>query len=327
LDTGTHLVIGLGLAGLAFIDPVVAANPQLATAALIGIVIGQQAPDLDTVLRFKSNATYIKNHRGISHSIPAIAIWTLLITFVVQLIFTTVPLLHLALWIFISVSVHVLSDMFNAYGTQALRPITKKWVAWNIIHIFDPVIFTTHVIAIFIWATKLAAPTVIFPTLYILIIAYYVIRTLQHRKWEHRMPAIDTTYMNGELYMLIPTIHYQRWNVVKKKLDGNYKLGELRSGWLHWVDSTRCDQHPSIEASKAHPDVQAFLSFTSTVCSEVRHHKWGHEVRWTDVRYRHRKNYPFVAVLLVDHDLQPIDSYLGWMNEDRVEKKLHLNSF
>jgi inner membrane protein len=326
LDTGTHLVIGLGLAGLAYVDPVVAANPVLATAVLIGIIAGQQAPDLDTVLRFKSSATYIKNHRGISHSIPAIAIWTILITFILQLIFT-VPIVHLGFWVFISVFVHVLSDMFNAYGTQALRPITKKWFAWNIIHIFDPVVFTTHVIAILIWAAGFAHPSVIFPSLYILIVVYYVIRTLQHRKWERRMPHIDKTYMDGEHYMLIPTIHYQRWNVVKRKLDGNYALGELRSGWLHWVDTTRCDHHPAIEASKSHTDAQAFLSFTSSVCAEVRHHKWGYEVRWTDVRYRHRKNYPFVAVILMDHDLQPLDSYVGWMNEDRVEKKLNLSSF
>jgi inner membrane protein len=327
LDTGTHLVIGLGLAGLAYVDPVVAANPELATAVLIGTIIGQQAPDFDTVLRFKDSATYIKNHRGISHSIPAIAIWSVLITLVLQLIFNGVPLLHLGMWVLISVSVHVFSDMFNAYGTQALRPITKKWVAWNIIHIFDPVVFTTHVIAILIWATKLADPSIIFSTLYILLIVYYVIRALQHSKWGRRMPSIDKTFKDGERYMLIPTIHYQRWNVVKKKLDGNYALGELRSGWLHWVDTTRCDNHPSIEASRSHPDVKAFLSFTSTVCSEVRHHNWGHEVRWTDVRYRHRKNYPFVAVILMDHDLQPLDSYVGWMNEDRVEKKLNLNSF
>lgn len=326
MDTGTHLVIGLGLAGLAYIDPVVASNPELATAVLIGTVVGQQAPDFDTIMRLKGSAAYIKNHRGISHSISAIAIWTVLITLALQLLFSGLPMLHVGLWVLISVVVHVFSDMFNAYGTQALRPITKKWIAWNIIHIFDPVVFATHVIAILIWSTKLAEPAVIFPLLYSLIIIYYVIRTLQHSKWERRMPSIDKTFVDGERYMLIPTIHYQKWNVVKQKLDNNYALGELRSGWLHWVDTTRSDNHPAIEASRSHPDIQAFLSFTSTVCAEVRHHKWGNEVRFTDVRYRHRKNYPFVAVLLMDHDLNPLDSYVGWMSENGVEKKLGLNS-
>jgi len=326
LDTGTHLVIGLGLAGLAYVDPVVASNPELATAVLIGTIVGQQAPDFDGIMRFKGSAAYIKNHRGISHSIPAIAIWTVLITFILQLVFVGLPLLHLGFWVLLSVVIHVLSDMFNAYGTQALRPFTRKWVAWNIIHIFDPVIFATHIIAILIWSTKLAEPAVIFPILYIVVIAYYVTRTLQHNKWERRLPSIDKSFVNGEQYMLIPTIHYQKWNVVKRTLDNNFTLGELRSGWLHWVDTTRCDDHPAIEASRSHSDIKAFLSFTPFVCAEVRHHTWGHEVRWADVRYRHRKNYPFVAVILMDHNLNPLDSFVGWMNEVRVEKKLRLSS-
>jgi inner membrane protein len=36
MDSGTHLVIGLGLAGLAYIDPVIAADTTAATAVLIG---------------------------------------------------------------------------------------------------------------------------------------------------------------------------------------------------------------------------------------------------------------------------------------------------
>ena len=80
MDTGTHLVFGLGLAGLAMTDPVVASNPPLFGAVLAGTIIGSQAPDLDGLLRLKSNALYIRNHRGISHSLPAVLIWTVLIT-------------------------------------------------------------------------------------------------------------------------------------------------------------------------------------------------------------------------------------------------------
>ena len=45
------------------------------------------------------------------------------------------------LWLFIAVFLHVFVDIFNAYGTQALRPFTKKWVALGIINTFDTVIF------------------------------------------------------------------------------------------------------------------------------------------------------------------------------------------
>lgn len=71
MDTGTHLVIGLGLAGLSQIDPSVSADSAATTAVFIGTVIGSQIPDVDGLLRFKGNATYIRNHRGRSHSLPA----------------------------------------------------------------------------------------------------------------------------------------------------------------------------------------------------------------------------------------------------------------
>ncbi len=80
MDTGTHLVIGLGLAGLSQIDPSVSADTAATTAVFIGTVIGSQIPDVDGLLRFKGNATYIRNHRGRSHSLPALLLWTLLIT-------------------------------------------------------------------------------------------------------------------------------------------------------------------------------------------------------------------------------------------------------
>lgn len=40
-----------------------------------------------------------------------------------------------------------------------------------------------------------------------------------------------------------------------------------------------------------------------------------------DVRYRHRKQYPFVAVLMMDTKFRTLDSYVGWVSESRLEKK------
>src|SRR5690554_4119312 len=182
LDTGTHLVVGLGLAGLAYIDPVVAANTNVATAVLIGTVVGSQAPDLDGLLRFKGNASYIKNHRGMSHSIPAILIWTVLITGLLTILFDSLPLLHVGFWVGTAVIIHVFSDLFNTYGTQAIRPFSEKWISWNIIHIFDPIIFTTHLIAILLWGFGIANPVLIFPILYVFLILYYLWRTFLHHK-------------------------------------------------------------------------------------------------------------------------------------------------
>ncbi|MEK8129634.1 metal-dependent hydrolase [Paenibacillus filicis] len=325
MDTGTHLVIGLGLAGLAYIDPVVAADPAVATAVLIGTVAGSQAPDADTLLRLKNNAVYIKNHRGKSHSLPALVLWTALISSVLGLTFKGLPMLHVTMWVFIAVAFHVFTDLFNTYGTQAVRPFSERWVAWNIIHIFDPFIFLSHVLAIFLWSVHVLPPQVIFPILYSLTAVYYLWRTWEHHRTQSRLHLSDPEYKPGERYTLIPTVHLHNWQIVKRRTDGSYRLGELRNGKLQWVDQVRCDEHPAVDASKSHPNVASFLYFTSYACSEMKEHAWGYEVRWADVRYRHRKQYPFVAVVRMDKAYETLDSYVGWKNDSKLEKKLRVD--
>ncbi|MEI7025379.1 metal-dependent hydrolase [Paenibacillus sp. y28] len=327
MDTGTHLVVGFGLAGLAYIDPVVASDSATATAVLLGTVLGSQAPDSDGLLRLRGNAVYIRNHRGKSHSLPAIVLWSLLLTTVLGFIFPAASWWHLALWTTIAVSFHVFSDLFNTYGTQAARPFTSKWISWNIIHIFDPFIFVSHLAAIFIWSVKLAQPQVIFPILYSVIALYYIWRTAAHAVAERSMPRRDPGYKPGDRYMLIPTINLYIWNIVKQKTDGSYELGELRHGQVRWIDKVRPHSHPAIEASRNHPDIKAFLYFSSHACAEYKEHPWGYEVRWADVRYRHRKQYPCVGVLIMDRDLNPLDTYVGWLSETRLEKRLRMDSY
>jgi inner membrane protein len=325
LDTGTHVVVGLGLAGLAHIDPAIASDKTTMIAVLLCTVIGSQIPDADGLLRLKSNASYIRNHRGISHCIPAILLYTLVITSVVSSIFPDVSMLRLSFWSGIAVVLHIWSDLFNTYGTQALRPFSNKWISWNIIHIFDPFIFFSHVVAILLWSMRVAPPEILFPILYAILIAYYFWRTWVHDTIEKNLRWYDADYLEGETYLLITTYHLNEWHVLKSKKNGIYALGELKFGQLTWSDEVQCESHPAIEASKSHEDVQAMLYFSNYACASVKMHDWGYEVRWADVRYRHRKQYPFVSVVLLDKQYACLDSYAGWLSESKLEKKLRLN--
>ncbi|MFX3632096.1 MAG: metal-dependent hydrolase [Candidatus Pristimantibacillus sp.] len=328
MDTGTHLVMGIGLAGLAAVDPVVASNPTICTAVLLGTVIGSQAPDFDTFLRIKGNASYIRNHRGLSHSLPAIAIWTVLITSILQLFYRgSLPWLHVGGWVLLAVCVHVFTDLFNAYGTQAMRPFTEKWISWNIIHIFDPFIFVTHIIAILIWATGLGNPAIVFPVLYAITIVYFVWRTVVQKSTLRNLHDLDTNHLDTDINIVIPTISLANWNVVKQLEDGSFAVGDLRNGELHWHDLVSCSDHPAVARSKNDPAIRSFLYFTKFACAEVKEHHWGYEVRWSDVRYRHRKQYPFVAVVLMNQEYKTVGSYVGWLSEDRLMKRLRMNSY
>ncbi|MDQ6419819.1 metal-dependent hydrolase [Paenibacillus sp. LHD-117] len=328
MDTGTHLVMGIGLAGLATIDPVVAASPAVQTAVLLGTVAGSQAPDLDNLFRLKGNASYIRNHRGMSHSIPAILLWTVAITVLLQLFYRgSLPWLHIGSWVLLAVVVHVFTDLFNAYGTQAMRPFNEKWISWNIIHIFDPIIFTTHLIAILLWATGLVNPAVLFPVMYLFLVVYFVWRTYAAKSTVNRLKKLDASHRPSDTYIAIPTISMSIWNIVKQSEDGTFYVGNLRSNTLKWLDKVRCSSHPAVAKSKNDPAIRSFLYFTSFACSDVKEHSWGYEVRWSDVRYRHRKQYPFVAVLLMNKQFETVGSYVGWLSEERLMKRLRMDTY
>lgn len=328
MDTGTHLVMGIGLGGLAMIDPVVAASPAVHTAVLLGTVVGSQAPDLDNLLRIRGNACYIRNHRGLSHSIPAILLWTIAITGLLQLLYRgSLPWLHVGAWVLLAVVVHVGTDLFNTYGTQAMRPFNEKWISWNIIHIFDPIIFTSHIIAILLWAGGLVNPAILFPALYLLLIVYFVWRTYAARQTVSRLPRLDPEHQKGDSYIAIPTISLSIWNIVKQSEDGVFHIGNLRGSSLRWLDKAKCSTHPAVEKSKSDPAIRSFLYFTSFACADVKEHSWGYEVRWSDVRYRHRKQYPFVGVLLMNKQYETVGSYVGWLSEERLNKRLRMDTY
>ncbi|PYE48172.1 metal-dependent hydrolase [Paenibacillus barcinonensis] len=321
MDTSTHFVMGIGLAGLAYIDPVVAADPMLAAAVMVGTIAGSQAPDIDTALRFKSNSLYIRNHRGMSHSLPFLMLWVLMITGVIGLIFSGIPLAHVVLWTAVAVGVHVFTDLFNTYGTQAARPFTERWIAWNVIHIFDPFLFTTHVIAILLWAFDLVQPAPLFTALYILIGVYYIWRTIARVLVVRKVKQMDNSPEIAK-YIVIPTISWSRWHVVKTNKDGSYELGKIDGNELTWSLHATSSTHAAVAASRKLPEVSAFLYFTSYAVAEVEELPAGYKVRWADVRYRHRKQYPFVAVVVMDRNFETIDTYVGWLSDEKMDKKL-----
>src|SRR5690625_6219831 len=129
MDTGTHIAMGIALGGIATLDPAVQSDPTLFHAVLVGTIAGSHAPDFDTVLKLKDNATYLRHHRGITHSLPAVVLWGVLISSIIYAFVPEVSYFHLWLWTFLAVIIHVLVDLFNAYVTQSFRPFTNKWVA------------------------------------------------------------------------------------------------------------------------------------------------------------------------------------------------------
>ncbi len=324
MDTATHLVMGFGLAGLAHLDPVVAASPGLSEVILLGTVIGSQAPDLDGLTRLFGSAAYIRNHRGNSHSIPAILIWSLLTFGLIDLIYPQVHWGHLLFWTFLAVFLHVFVDLFNGYGTKGLAPFNKKWIALNTMFIFDWVIFGMHLLGFAFWLAG-ADPGATFLIIYAIIACYYY--------WRHRVHQRTTEAARGSLgiqgaYTVIPTHSWNQWTLIVRS-STHWRVGEINHYEPIILDTFAIKPETErIAIAKTDRKVQSFLSFTSYAHVEEKQHDFGYEVKWIDLRYRARyqgkSHYMFVAVVYLDKELQIRDSFVGWIHrgEEQLSKKL-----
>lgn len=324
MDTGTHLAMGVALGGLATIDPAVQADPVLFQAIMVGTVIGSHAPDFDTVLKLKNNATYIRHHRGITHSIPAIILWGLLFSSIIYLFLPSVSFFHLWIWTFIAVILHVVVDLFNAYGTQALRPFSNRWIAFGFINTFDPYIFSLHVIGIGAWLLG-AHPGYTWLIIYVILLLYYVKRYIDKREIVER---IYDFFPNTTEVITSPTWRQNDWRI-SITTDDAFHVGTVQNGHIRIIDTFRKQPLPNnqvIQKSKQDQNIAAFLSFSPIYRWEMTKYHTTTEVRFIDLRYRSKGHYPFVAVVKLDEELNIVSSYTGWIfSEHKLQHKLRLD--
>ncbi len=291
MDSGTHAVMGISLGGLATIQPAIASDPTLASAVMIATVVGSQAPDL--------------------------------ITAAILLFYDDVKTLPILFWAFIAVALHVFVDIFNAYGTQALRPFSKRWIALGIINIFDPFIFLSHALAILLWVLGLEAAHVFIP-LYLINILYYVWRIHEKRKVVQHAKKLhpDATHV-----FVSPTIRWNQWHLVIRTPEVMF-VAESKNGEIEYFEQYSFDPIPDIpviNAARKDPNLSAFLSFSPTYRWEIDDSGEFIEVRFIDLRYRSKGHYPFVAIVQLDDDLNVVNSYTGWVyREKTLKKKLNI---
>ncbi|MBB6455091.1 inner membrane protein [Salirhabdus euzebyi] len=325
MDTATHITMGVALGGLATLDTSVQQDPALFQAIMIGTLVGSNAPDFDTILKFKNNAVYIRNHRGITHSLPAIFLWGISIAFLIHLFTPQVSYGQLLFWTTLAVGIHVLVDIFNAYGTQAARPINRKWIALGFINTFDPYIFSLHIIGIAAWWFFGAEPGITFLILYFVMALYYLKRYLDKKEIVRQ---IHERFSDVEQVVTSPTIKHNYWRIAVTTKEHFY-VARAINGKIMVLDQFErlpLPNHPAMTEALEDQNVQAFLSFSPVYRWEIEEeeeHDHETEVRFIDLRYRSKEHYPFVAIVKLDSNYEISNSYTGWIySEDKLQEKV-----
>ena len=140
----THFLTGacLGRAGL---------NRKTALATLT-LTLAAEAPDLDVLGRFGGPAFAFAHHRGFTHSFLGVPLDAAVVIAFVYLIWRlrgrklkdpNLPPRWGLLFFYACLAglSHILLDFTNNYGVRPFWPFSEKWYSWDIVFIFEPVLF------------------------------------------------------------------------------------------------------------------------------------------------------------------------------------------
>jgi inner membrane protein len=296
---------GVGLAGVSFLDPTMAHHPELLSSMLFCTIVGSNAPDMDIIHKYKGNDIYLQKHRGYSHSILAQGFLVLCIAGGATIVNGGLYFSTLLFWTFLAILLHVLLDICNIYGTQALRPWNHKWVALNILPIFDPFIMFLHLLGTVFWFVGFS-PGIVFSSIYILILLYILLRYVIQRKIKRQL--LSQSDSEGA-YTLIPMMRLKQWGVIASFHD-QYKLGKYEDGRIIWskILMKADEKNKIISASKQHTFVHFLKKHSNCLHAKVFEKMDGYEVHWYDLRYQSKMDEPFVAIIKLDRKLNFVQS-------------------
>ena len=151
LEPVTHFLFGacMGRAGL---------NRKTALATLT-LTLAAEAPDLDVIGGFWGRTFGFAHHRGFTHSFLGAPLVAGVVVGFVYWIWrmrgrkTDDPNLPprwglLFFYAVLAVLAHILLDFTNNYGVRPFWPFSGKWYSWDIVFIFEPVMFVLMVLGL-----------------------------------------------------------------------------------------------------------------------------------------------------------------------------------
>ncbi len=316
MDTASHLLTGATLGGLAMNQPAVMQHPELAAAIITGTLIGSHAPDFDVLSRLKGFTTYLRHHRGITHSLPALVAWPAVIALPLGWLFGVMEEVSLIyMWTCIAVVIHVGLDLLNSYGVQCLRPFKKKWMHLDMICLFDPFLFTLHSAGLLLWLLTAIQPGPLFVGIYGLSALYLILRAVQHR---YNMARVKQHYKSEGIYHVIPTVNPILYQTVLET-DTHFYMGQIRYGQVKEEERyERKSEDEIITLTKQIDGVRAFLQFAQRIHVQYIARQDGYEISWSDARFYHNRKMNFGVDVILNERKECVSLKLGYRSRNWV---------
>jgi inner membrane protein len=208
MDPVTHIVTGVALSQFV-------SAPSRAVAAAAGFLFAI-LPDLDYITSFNNRLSYLKHHRGFTHSVIALFLFVFLVAGLGRLVGGPRWFKPLLIIGFLVLASHLFLDWTTSYGTQLLSPISRGKLSLDWVFIIDPyltALLAAGALAALIstgWGRTVAAACLGLGAAYILMCGFYHHQALNLARQVFSHPSGDNTKIAALPQPLSP----RRWLLV-----------------------------------------------------------------------------------------------------------------
>lgn len=320
MDPIGHLLIGSAVLAMA--------PAEAGTAIAVATLVGAEIPDSDYVVKWlKGGPAYLHYHRGPTHGPVGVLALSALTAWVVGF-FAVTPFVTLFLWALAGALSHVLFDVTNNYGTQALWPFSSRRLALDWSPIVDLWLVAIIVAGwMYYWAWPGASRQTVFTWVWAVIGVYYVARWRLHDRaatmvmrqfpnagWQGGARPQNEAIRSKPVFSVHPSfLSLSTWRYVVQ--DGQqFKTGlvSLRRGVVTEPKVSAHHDDAVVSASMQAPLLGVFLNFARHPRAEYTQDSLEqYTVRWTDMRFEVDGYSPFSAEIHLDKELYLLDEQLG----------------
>jgi inner membrane protein len=321
MDNITHTVTAIALSN--------AGLNKKTRYATLALVIGCNLPDIDIVTGFWGSATYLKDHRGITHSLLGITVLAVILAGVIYLLgkreaaapskpAMNVRWLLLICWI--ATASHLLMDFTNAYGVRPFLPFSGHWYAWDIEFIFDPLLLVILLAGLAvpglfrIVTEEVGARKPGFRRGAIVslcgVVALWGLRDIVHRRVVNMLSAVTYNNENPQQVAAFPapTNPFQWTGVVETQSGFTVVDADALAGNVDRRSERvfqKPQDSPALEAAMDTRTVKIFLDFARFPWAEIEPTDNGETVIFHDLRFYSPElnRGGFVALVKFDKDM------------------------
>lgn len=307
MDPITHGVIGAAISAFSG-QSVAIDNP-----VTIGAAIGAMSPDIDFVVRlFSNDMVYLKHHRGMTHSVPFLALFSVIITSALYFMFPEMNVFTVFIFTLLGAISHTVFDILNSYGAMLL----KKKKKLSLLTLYDPFISVLALYLIIVRQHNILSYT----SVLFLFAAYLVFRSLIKRSVFRTISKMYADHGKIDKVTILPSLKFfYKWDFIVStsthNIVGVYNTIKKEE---QIVKKYRKKNIEMMDVFKSSNLGKYFTDFSSNYHVEYTKGMDNITLKIIDLRYYFRDNFMHHGTLILDENHKILESYFQPYKQNKM---------